>query len=90
MTSGPSAGGDVRRAPCAARSAFRRRSFRRGAVLSPATRSNHRGPSAAPRAALEVMLTDAAIEPGTVGRLAQPDAAVRLAGGPAGTYVTAS
>jgi poly[(R)-3-hydroxyalkanoate] polymerase subunit PhaC len=39
------------------------------------------GARAASRAALDVMLTDAAIEPGAVGRLVAPGAAVRLAGG---------
>jgi poly[(R)-3-hydroxyalkanoate] polymerase subunit PhaC len=39
------------------------------------------GARAASRAALEVLLTDAAIEPGTVRRLVQPVTAARLAGG---------
>jgi polyhydroxyalkanoate synthase len=39
------------------------------------------GARAASRAALDVLLTDAAIEPGTVGRLVQPVTAARLAGG---------
>jgi polyhydroxyalkanoate synthase len=39
------------------------------------------GPRAASRAALDVLLTDAAIEPRTVGRLVQPVTAARLAGG---------
>src|SRR4051812_8845206 len=39
------------------------------------------GPRAASRAALDVLLTDAAIESGTVGRLVQPVTAARLAGG---------
>ena len=39
------------------------------------------GARAASRAGLEVLLTDAAFEPGTVGRLVQPATAARLAGG---------
>jgi polyhydroxyalkanoate synthase len=39
------------------------------------------GARAASRAALDVMLTDAAFEPGTVGRLLQPWTAARLATG---------
>ena len=39
------------------------------------------GARAASRAALEVLLTDAAFEPRTVGRLVQPATAARLAGG---------
>ena len=39
------------------------------------------GVRAGSRAALDVLLTDAAIEPGTVGRLVQPVTAARLAGG---------
>jgi polyhydroxyalkanoate synthase subunit PhaC len=39
------------------------------------------GVRAASRAALDVMLTDAAFEPGTVGRLVQPWTAARLASG---------
>jgi polyhydroxyalkanoate synthase len=39
------------------------------------------GPRAASRAALDVMLTDAALEPGTVGRIVQPWTAARLAAG---------
>jgi class II poly(R)-hydroxyalkanoic acid synthase len=45
------------------------------------TRRNGRGPREVSRAALDVILTDAAIEPGAVGRLAQPGAAIKLAGG---------
>jgi hypothetical protein len=39
------------------------------------------GARAASRAALDMMLTDAAIEPGAVGRLVAPGAAARPAGG---------
>jgi polyhydroxyalkanoate synthase len=49
--------------------------------VSVAAETNRRGVPAASRAALEVMLTDAAIEPGAVGRLVQPAAAGRLAAG---------
>jgi polyhydroxyalkanoate synthase subunit PhaC len=38
------------------------------------------GPRAATQAGLDVMLTDAAIEPGTAARLVRPGAAARLAG----------
>ena len=56
--------------------------------MSVATQVNGRagtGPRAASRAALDVMLTDAAVDSGTVGRLVQPGAVVRLAGGLSGT-----
>ena len=53
-----------------------------GAVMSgPTNGGSSRGPRAASRAALDVLLTDAAIEPRTVGRLVQPVTAARLAGG---------
>jgi polyhydroxyalkanoate synthase len=39
------------------------------------------GPRAASRVALDLMLTDAAIEPGVAARLVRPGAAARLAGG---------
>ncbi|MGO9960476.1 MAG: PHA/PHB synthase family protein [Solirubrobacteraceae bacterium] len=39
------------------------------------------GPRAASRAALEVMLSDAAVGPGATGQLVQPTAAAKLAGG---------
>jgi polyhydroxyalkanoate synthase len=50
-------------------------------AVAPVDGSPRRGLRAGSRAALDVMLTDAAIEPGAVARLVQPAAAVRLAGG---------
>jgi len=52
--------------------------------MSPAASPNGRaatGAHAATRAALDVMLTDAAVEPGVIGRLVQPTATARLAAG---------
>jgi hypothetical protein len=40
-----------------------------------------KGPRAASGAALDVMLTDAAIEPPSAGRIVQPGAAVKVAAG---------
>ena len=50
-------------------------------TVTPINGRGSTGPRAASRAALDVLLTDAAIEPGTVGRLVQPVTAARLAGG---------
>jgi polyhydroxyalkanoate synthase len=50
-------------------------------MSGPTDGGSSRGPRAASRAGLDVLLTDAAIEPRTVGRLVQPLTAARLAGG---------
>jgi hypothetical protein len=50
-------------------------------AVAPGNGTASTGARAASRAALDVMLTDAAIEPATVGRLVAPGATARLASG---------